>query len=217
MAQPEARASSAAAMEAGNGWPNSSTFTAVGRGRTIQQQRHRGPGLQSFDDFDEGKGVFADHQGFDAPQRAGTLAQFGQPLIRFRLREHEQRVAVFDEKRAAKFPIAEMRRDEQHTLAARVGGGEMLPAVPFAQPAFKRHAAFITPQVGDLEEKFRDQFAPDAGGLRTVAIQNGQQILNHNFAPMRGQPPVNRGQPPGKPGKNRRGNMTAAAPGRPAR
>ena len=45
--------------------------------RPIHQHGHRGPGLQSLDDFNEGKGILPHHQGFDSVPCARTLPQFG--------------------------------------------------------------------------------------------------------------------------------------------
>src|SRR5262245_36640020 len=94
-----------------------------------------------------------------------------------------------------------MDREQQHATVARLRRKKMLPAGDFAENVANGKTALIAPEVDELQRELLKQLVTDLLGLRAIAVQRRQQILDDDFATSSVHSVVSHGQPSGQPGR----------------
>ncbi|MFM1944470.1 MAG: hypothetical protein RI897_3452 [Verrucomicrobiota bacterium] len=106
--------------------------------------------LESADDFEEGEGVLADDESFDAVLGAGVFTDFGEGFVGFGESEGEEADAMAGEDGSAELPVAEVWRDEEDAFFGPEFFVEAFGAVELAEEVFDIGLGFVEPEVDEF-------------------------------------------------------------------
>ena len=152
----------------------------------IDEHGDGGPFLEAADDFDKGKSVLADDDGFDAPTGAGLAAEFGEVGAGLSLGDSEHFDFFLDHERGTDFPIAEVRGDHEDALAAFIGAGEVFPIRKFGKARAGIVAGFEAEEVDHFDGEAGEQAVGGGAGGGGVLIEGRKEVLEDDFAAARG-------------------------------
>src|SRR5262245_25556695 len=94
-----------------------------------------------------------------------------------------------------------MDREQQHATVARLRRKKMLPTGDFAENVANGNAALIAPEVDEFQRELAEQLATELLGLRAIAVQWRQQILDNDFTANAVHSAVRQGEPSGQAGR----------------
>ncbi len=148
--------------------------------------------LESADDLEEGEGVLADDESFDAVLGTGVFADFREGFMGFRESEGEESDTLAGEDVAAELPVAEVWGDEEDAFFALEFFVETFSPAELAEEVFDIGIGFVEPEV----DKFSSELLVELFGFEICGVgllgEEGEEVLCDDVASGRCEVPVER-------------------------
>jgi hypothetical protein len=147
-----------------------------GRG-AVDQEGDGGAMFEMTDNFEKRKGILLNDEGLDAPARARGTAQFRQGGMRFFHGQGQELNAVPGKQGGAKFPVAEVRRDEKNTTPAFECREEDFATEQFPEEIIDGLPAFESKEIGEFHAELTKEGAGGGVSFSLVSLKDGQEIF----------------------------------------